>query len=263
MAKFAKISENQVTRAILRDFYEKLEARTQNTDVIIVGAGPSGLVAGRDLAKEGLKVLILESNNYCGGGFWVGGYFMNGVTFRAPGQVILDEIGCPYTEAEPGLYIAPGPHAASKLIAAACDAGVQILNLTKFDDVVIRKDNRVSGVVLNWSPVSALPRSITCVDPIALESKLVIDATGHDAWVAQALERRGLIKMKGMGAMWVEESEDLHVEYTREVHPGLIVAGIAIATVDGIPRMGPTFGGMLLSGRRAAEVAKESLAALV
>ena len=263
MTKFAKISENQVTRAILQDFSKNMLDRTENTDVIIVGGGPSGLVAGRDLALDGLKVLIIEANNYLGGGFWVGGYFMNGVTVRAPGQEILDEIGCPYQETEKGLYITPGPHAASKLIAAACDAGVQILNLTKFDDVVLRENSRVSGVVMNWSPVSALPRSITCVDPIAIESKLVMDATGHDAWVAQSLERRGLIEMKGMGAMWVEQSEDLHVEYTREVHPGLIVAGIAIATVDGIPRMGPTFGGMLLSGRRAAEVAKESLAALV
>jgi thiamine thiazole synthase len=92
------------------------------------------------------------------------------------------------------------------------------------------------------------------VDPIGLEARVVLDATGHDACVVRKLEARGLIKTRGFGAMWVEESEDAVVEYTSEVHPGLVVSGMAVSTVFGLPRMGPTFGSMLLSGRRAAEV---------
>ena len=115
------------------------------------------------------------------------------------------------------------------------------------------------GAVINWTPIAALPREITCVDPVAIESTIVIDATGHDAQVVKKLEERGLIKTKGFGAMWVERSEDLIIEHTGEVHPGLIVTGMAVSTTYGLPRMGLTFGGMLLSGERAAEIALEKL----
>jgi thiamine thiazole synthase len=154
--------------------------------------------------------------------------------------------------------VAHGPHACSKLIAAACDAGVKFLNMTKLDDLIVR-EGRVSGVVVNWTPVEALPRQITCVDPIALESKIVIDTSGHDAVAVRKLEARGYLKTKGMGAMWVERSEDAVVEHTGFVFPGLIVAGMAVVETFGLPRMGPTFGAMLLSGKRAAEIALKEL----
>jgi len=108
--------------------------------------------------------------------------------------------------------------------------------------------------VVNWTPVTALPREITCVDPVGLEAKIVVDATGHDAQVVRKLEERGLIKTRGFGAMWVERSEDAVVEHTGEAYPGLVVCGMAVTTTYGLPRMGPTFGAMLLSGRRAAEI---------
>ncbi len=147
----------------------------------------------------------------------------------------------------------------SLLIYSAAEAGVKFLQLTYLDDLII-KDGRVSGVVVNWSPVRALPRSITCVDPIALEGKFVIDASGHDAVAVRKLANRGLVEVKGLGAMNVNASEDAVVEYTREVYPGLVVAGMAVAETFGLNRMGPTFGGMLLSGKKAAKIVLESLA---
>lgn len=256
--KFSQVSEAQITTAIAKDFFEKFLENIKS-DVIIIGAGPSGLVAGRELALKGYKVVLIESNNYLGGGFWIGGYLMNGITVREPAHLVLDDLGIPYKKVDKGLVLASGPHACSKLIAAACDAGVRVINMTKFDDVVLREHNRVSGAVVNWTPVSALPRAITCVDPIAIESKVVIDATGHDAVVANSLAKRNLLKVKGFGNMWVEKSEDALVEKTGQIYPGLIATGMAVATVFGIPRMGPTFGGMLLSGKKAADEAEKIL----
>ena len=247
---FQNVSEARISRAIVSEFSRWLEDYI-TSDIIVVGAGPSGLVAARELSKQGFKTLVIESNNYLGGGFWIGGYLMNTLTFRAPSQEILDELKIPYKEVEEGLFTADGPNACSKLISATCDAGVKILNMTKFDDVVLR-NNRVEGVVINWTPVSALPRAITCVDPISLESKIVIDATGHDAWVCKSLERRNLLKLQTYGPMDVGTSEDAVVEKTGEIYPGLFVIGMAVSTAYGIARMGPTFGGMLQSGKKVA-----------
>ena len=258
MAVFHPIDEKDVTRAIVGGFMKQFEEYAES-DVIIVGGGPSGLMAGRELASRGLKTLIVERNNYLGGGFWIGGYLMNKVTLRAPAQEALDELGVPYEEAQEGLYVADGPHACSKLIAAACDAGCKFANMTIFEDVVLREGNRVAGVVINWTPIVSLPREITCVDPVAIESKMVVDSTGHDACVVAKLEQRGLAQTVGFGAMWVEKSEDLILEHTGEFMPGLVITGMAVSTAYGLPRMGPTFGAMLLSGKRAAEIVLEKM----
>jgi thiazole biosynthesis enzyme len=254
MAKiFANVNEKEITRTIASMFNETMMEYT-DSDAIIIGAGPAGLTAGRELGKMGIKTLIIEQNNYLGGGYWVGGYMMNPVTVRAPAQKVWDELGIPYRKITEGLYATWGPHACSKLIAAACDAGVRFLQLTKFDDLVL-KNKRVCGIVINWMPVSALPRNITCVDPVALESKIVIDASGHDSVAVKRLMDRGYMKWKGMDPLWVEGSEDAVVNYTGEVFPGLIAAGMSVTETHGLPRMGPTFGSMLLSGKKAAEVA--------
>jgi thiamine thiazole synthase len=258
MAKiFADVTETEITRTISTMFNETINEYA-NCDVIIIGAGPAGLTASRELGRMGARTLVIEQNNYLGGGYWVGGYMMNPVTVRAPAQKVWDELGVPYRRINDGLYATWGPHACSKLVAAACDAGVRFLQLTKFDDLVM-KNKRVCGVVVNWMPVSALPRNITCVDPIGLECKIVIDASGHDSVAVKRLMDRGYVKWRGMDPMWVEGSEDAVVNYTDEVFPGLIASGMSVTETHGLPRMGPTFGSMLLSGKRAAEVAMGKL----
>jgi len=255
---FSSANEKDVTRAIVTNFTKQFIEYVES-DCIIIGAGPSGLMAGKELSEKGFKTLLIERNNYLGGGFWIGGYLMNKVTVREPAQHVLEELNVPFEEFSKGLYVADGPHACSKLIAATCDAGAKFANMTIFDDLVLREDNRVAGIVMNWTPVQTLPRQITCVDPVAIEARVVIDATGHDATVVKKLEERNMIKTVGSGAMWVEKSEDLIVEYTGEVHPGLLACGMAVSTIYGLPRMGPTFGAMLLSGKKVAEIASQKI----
>jgi len=254
---FTDVREVEITRAIANEFHEVLIDRAES-DVIIIGAGPAGLTASRELSNRGFKVLVIEQNNYLGGGYWLGGYMMNPVTVREPAQKIWDELGVPYKKVMEGLYITPGPHAVSKLIAGACDAGVKFLNLTKFDDLVL-KNGRVAGIVVNWMPVSALPRNITCVDPVAFEAKIIIDASGHDSVAVKRLVDRGLVTWKGMNPMHVNEGEEHVVEKTGEVYPGLIAAGMSVTETHGLARMGPTFGSMLFSGKKAAEIAAEKI----
>jgi thiazole biosynthesis enzyme len=248
--KFASVPEKEITRAIVREYTKELEECIE-TDVIIIGGGPSGLTAGFDLARGGLKTLILEQTNYLGGGFWSGGYLMNKVTVRSPAEQFLEEIGVRVKEFSPGLYTADAVQACSHLIAAACDAGAKIWNMTVAEDLILR-NNVVEGVVINWSPLESMPKALAHIDPIGIESKIVVDCTGHDAAAVRMLEHRGLAKVPGNGPMWVDVSEDKVMEGTGEVFPNLFVAGLSVAAVMGTPRMGPTFGSMLLSGRKCA-----------
>ncbi len=110
---FTDVREVDITRAIANEFHEVLIDRAES-DVIIIGAGPAGLTASRDLSNMGFKVLVIEQNNYLGGGYWLGGYMMNPVTVREPAQKIWDELVLPYKKVMEGLYLTPLPNALSK-----------------------------------------------------------------------------------------------------------------------------------------------------
>lgn len=254
---FSPIQEKDISRALIREYHQHLDDAIES-DVAIVGAGPAGLISGRKIAKAGFKVTIIERNNYLGGGMWIGGYLMNKVTFRDPSNKLLDELHIPYKEYKKGLYIADSPYFASGLIRGACEAGVKFLNTTIVEDIFI-KNKKLTGLVINSTPVTMLPKLITCLDPIILESKIVIDASGHDAIICRLLEKRNLLQNKGMGPLWVEGSEQTILERTKEIFPNLIIAGMSVSEHTGTPRMGPTFGGMLLSGEKAGTLVIDML----
>jgi thiamine thiazole synthase len=257
----APLQERDITRHIAREYYKEFDQLIES-DVIIVGAGPSGLICAHDLATMGFRTLIVEQSLALGGGFWHGGYLMNKATICEPANEILEEIGVPckrIKECE-GMYMVDPPHATGALVAAAYRAGAKVLNLTRVVDLILRREGVLEGVVVNNTTAEMAGHDIIHVDPIALESKVVVDATGHDAVVVELLHKRQLYqRVPGNGAMWVSRSEEEVMNRTGEVYPNCFVIGLAVAAVNGTPRMGPAFGSMLLSGRYGAELIKKKL----
>src|SRR2546428_4934966 len=138
----APLRERDITRQIAREHFQEFD-RLIESDVIVVGAGPSGLLCARDLAAAGFKTLLIEQALQLGGGFWSGGYLMNKATICAPADRILDELKIPpkpVTECE-GMFILDPPHPTAKPVAPAYDAGRPGLNLAQVHDLILRRAN--------------------------------------------------------------------------------------------------------------------------
>ncbi|MEM0193220.1 MAG: sulfide-dependent adenosine diphosphate thiazole synthase, partial [Metallosphaera sp.] len=122
------------------------------------------------------------------------------------------------------------------------------------DDVIFRENPlRVTGVAVEWT---ATQMAALHVDPLFISARAVVDATGHDAEVISVASRKlpelG-IAIPGEKSAYSEIAEQLTVEQTGEVAPGLYAAGMAVTEIKALPRMGPIFGAMILSGKRVAE----------
>jgi len=240
--------EVTVSRLIIEDFFQQLHGNL-HVDVAIIGAGPSGLMAGALLAQKGYKVVIFERWNQPGGGIWGGGMLFNSVVLPLDLEQLMQTLNIPYTRKDTFIIVSSTSFAAG-LILHAERSGAKIFNNVTVEDLVL-EDGRVEGVVINWGPVSRLSMP---VDPLMVKAQYVVDATGHPASGVSHLASRGLLKVKGEGALNVAEGEKGVVKATKEVYPGLFVAGMAATATLGAPRMGPIFGGMLHSGMKVAKM---------
>lgn len=246
--------EIEITKAIVdnhvNSFYKALES-----DVVIVGAGPSGLVAGGYLAEKGFNVTILEKRLAPGGGIWGGGMGYKYVIIQNEAKSILDDFNIPCRPYNEEYVSVDSICFASGLIFEASKRGVNIFNLTHCEDLLVR-DGRVTGVVINntLAEINHFP-----IDPLTLEAKAVVDATGHDHDVVHTFSTKNDVTLNtltgkpvGERSMFAETAEQAVVTNTKEVYPGLFVCGMSTAAVYGGYRMGPIFGGMLLSGKKLA-----------
>lgn len=247
------IDDVEVTRKIVERYMREFLEMT-SVDVIIAGAGPAGLTAARLLGSAGKKVLIIERKLAPGGGMWGGGMTFPVVVIQPASRHLLEDVGVRLEDAGDGYFTADSIECVSKLCAAALDAGAKLFNAVSVEDVMMR-DDRITGVVINWSAVEVAGLH---VDPLTMGAKMVIDATGHAAEVCTVVQRKtGKLDtpsggIEGERSMWAEVGEQTVVDNTREIYPGLYVVGMAANAVLGAPRMGPIFGGMLLSGEKAA-----------
>lgn len=252
------LNERHITEAILTAYMEKFRACLE-VDVAIVGGGPSGLTAARKLSQAGHTVALFERKLSLGGGMWGGGMTWNMIVVQQSSRHLLDEVGVPLVEHSPGYFVADAVTAVTTLASAACLAGTQVFNCISVEDVVLREEQgrkRVTGLVINSSPVMMAGLH---VDPVTIFARHTIECTGHDVEVLQTLVRKNDVRLatpsgriEGEQSLWAEMAEQHTVENTREVFPGLHVAGMAANATFGSYRMGPVFGGMLLSGAKIA-----------
>jgi len=247
-----------IVESYMKDFIKAMEV-----DVAIAGAGPAGLITAYYLAEEGIKVAVFERQLRVGGGMPGGGMMFNRIVLQEEGKRILDEFDVSVKEYEKGYYVADSLEAISSICSRAIKSGANIFNLISIEDVMVREGDRITGLVLNWSAVSWAKLH---VDPLTVRCKVAIDATGHEAEVCHIVVRKIGPKLRtktgeviGEKSMWAEKGEREILENTREVYPGLVVAGMTANAVFGSPRMGAIFGGMLLSGKKAAQIAMELL----
>ncbi len=98
------------------------------------------------------------------------------------------------------------------------------------------------------------------VDPLTIRAKYLVEATGHPAELVKIIVKKIGPKLftstgdiVGEKPMWADRGEKEVVENSKEVFPHVYVVGMAANAVYGSYRMGPIFGGMLLSGEKVAK----------
>ena len=256
------LNEKIITEAIIKRYTEKL-LDSLKCDVAIVGGGPSGLIAAAELAGSGWKTCLFERKLSIGGGMWGGGMMMNEIVVQEEGKEVLDEYDVQTRSFSKGYYTADSVEAVSTICSKAVKAGVRIFNLISVEDILLR-DKEAAGIVINWT---AVEMASLHVDPLTIESKFIIDTTGHAAEVIKVIEKKDDArlmtpsgKIDGERSLWADRAEQTTLENTREVFPRVYVAGMCANAVFGSYRMGPIFGGMLLSGKKVASLIGERLA---
>lgn len=255
------LDEVVISRAIIESYCKEILDNLES-DVIICGAGPSGLCASYFLSKEGYKVVVFERSLRPGGGMPGGGMMFNKIVIEEECRPLFNELGINTSRYRENYYITSSLEATGALLSQAIKKGAHVFNCIAVEDVVIY-DNKVQGAVINWSAAEIAGFH---VDPLTVRGSFVVDASGHAAEVARIVSRKSGAKLLtstgdvvGERPMWAEKGEKEILANTKEAFPNLYVCGMAANAVFGGPRMGPVFGGMFLSGQKVARLISERI----
>jgi thiamine thiazole synthase len=249
------LDDIEISRAIIERYTKKL-LDCLEVDVAIIGAGPAGLTAAYFLAKAKKKVVIFERKLSIGGGMWGGGMMFNEIVVQKEAADLMNGLGIKTEPFGKLYYTADSIETVTTLCSKTINAGAKIFNLISIEDVKF-DGKRINGLVINWSAVEMAKLH---VDPLTMSCKYAVDASGHALEVVHVFKRKtgeqlltSTGDVVGERPMWAERGEKAVVENAKEVYPGLFVAGMSANAAFGDYRMGPIFGGMLLSGKRVAE----------
>lgn len=227
-------------------------------DIVIVGAGPAGLMAAIDLIRPDVKILVIGDNNFLGSGSWTDSMLSGEHVLSGSAREILDEFEITHAKIGADAYTAGGMRVYSRLIAAVSNGGVKILNSAAFKDLIYT--DKIEGVVLTLPPgLQSLPGNKE--DLVSLKCYIVLDTIGVDLFghsdfkeikrvCGQAVAQQGICV----------NSDELIKEKSGSIYSGLFVAGRAAAKICGILQNDLSLESLLFSGRKAAGEAEIFLA---
>jgi len=150
------LEEPEISKTILSTYHEKLLDRIVS-DVLIVGAGPAGMMSAIRLAQKGLKVTLLEKRLSPGGGIWGGGMGMSVAVVQEQAVSVLEELGIQCTSARAGLYAVDAVELAAGLCFAAKRTGVAIFNLMTAENLGVHQGRATGAVASRTGIAAAMP----------------------------------------------------------------------------------------------------------
>jgi monoamine oxidase len=187
-------------------------SNTEDCDVVVVGAGMSGLTAARALVNAGKRVLVVEARDRVGGRT-LSKTLSNGVIVDLGGQ-----------------WVAPTQH---RVLRLASELGLEIFKtfdtgasltlrdgvVTRYDGVLPRIDEEgVADIRQGMEKIGALAASIPLDAPWTHPAAAELDKMTYAAWIEKNLTTetgRWTFKLQAPGVFSVDASElsILHVAF--------------------------------------------------